>query len=70
MIYYAEIEVGGKVDLGRGDWEKNFRAIYDEASAFAASQYPVWQFQFNRVEQGNRSTNPPTGDWYELERLR
>lgn len=70
MVDFASMEVGEKVILGRGNWDNDFRSIYDEANTFAAAQTPRWQFQFNRLEQGNRSTNPSTGDLYEIERLK
>lgn len=70
MINYESMEVGQKITLGRGDWDKNFRSIYEEVNEFARSQEPRWQFQFNRLEPGNRSTNPPTMDLYEIERLK
>lgn len=70
MIDFAAMNVGDKYTLDSDEWNDEMRIVLDQATEFANSKEPRWQFQFARASIGNRSIRPPTKDVYEVERIR
>ena len=67
---FSKFRIGDKEPIPGSTWDDSMREILAAAAEFANKQEPRWQFQADRVEIGNKSTNPPTKDKYVIERIR